>query len=99
MKLHAPPVHPEPLPALASRKTQMQQAAVELEATFLAEFLKSTGLGKSRSAFGGGAGEDQFTSFLVRQQAEQLARAGGIGLAEMLFHSMMEADQNAGSGH
>ncbi|MCG6558081.1 rod-binding protein [Ruegeria sp. 1NDH52C] len=69
----------------------LQRVAVELEATFLAEMLKSAGLGKARSAFGGGAGEEQFNSFLVRQQADQLARSGGIGLAESLFNALKDS--------
>ncbi|EEE36627.1 flagellar protein FlgJ, putative [Rhodobacteraceae bacterium KLH11] len=69
---------------------QLKAASVELEASFLAEMLKSAGLGQARSAFGGGAGEDQFASFLVQQQAQQMARAGGIGLSEVLFNAMME---------
>lgn len=69
---------------------RLKSAAAELEATFLAEMLKSAGMGKSRQLFGGGAGEDQFTSFLVQHQAQQLARSGGVGLSEILFNAMME---------
>ncbi|WP_367646558.1 rod-binding protein [Ruegeria arenilitoris] len=69
---------------------RLKAAAVELEATFLAEMLKAAGLGKTRQAFGGGAGEDQFSSFLLQEQARQLARSGGIGLSETLFNAMME---------
>ncbi|MEW2918888.1 rod-binding protein [Ruegeria sp. ANG10] len=75
---------------------KLQAAAVELEAAFLAEMLKSSGLGKASESFGGGAGEDQFSSFLVQHQARALAASGGIGLSEILFQSMMEktdADQ------
>jgi Rod binding domain-containing protein len=69
---------------------KLKAASVELEAAFLAEMLKSAGLGQARSSFGGGAGEDQFASFLVQQQAQQMAKAGGIGLSEILFNAMME---------
>ncbi|EEX09372.1 chemotactic signal-response protein CheL [Ruegeria lacuscaerulensis ITI-1157] len=61
-----------------------------MEATFLAEMLKAAGMDKTRQSFGGGAGEDQFASFLVQQQVRQMAQAGGIGLSEMLFNAMME---------
>nr|WP_245709769.1 rod-binding protein [Ruegeria halocynthiae] len=70
---------------------KLKAASVELEAAFMAEMLKSAGLGQARSSFGGGAGEDQFASFLVQQQAQQMARAGGIGLSEILFNAMMES--------
>ncbi len=69
---------------------KLKAASLELEAAFLAEMLKSAGLGQARSSFGGGAGEDQFSSFLVQQQAQQMAKAGGIGLSEVLFNAMME---------
>ncbi len=69
---------------------KLKAASVELEAAFLSEMLKSAGFGKARSSFGGGAGEDQFSSFLVQQQAQKMARAGGIGLSEILFNAMME---------
>lgn len=72
----------------------LRKAATQLEATFLAEMLKSAGLGESRESFGGGSGEDQFSTFLIRAQAEQMAQAGGIGLAESLYHSLKEAQND-----
>lgn len=72
----------------------LRKAAMQLEATFLAEMLKSAGLGESRESFGGGSGEDQFSTFLIRAQAEQMAQAGGIGLAESLYHSLKEAQND-----
>ncbi|WP_377192459.1 rod-binding protein [Ruegeria meonggei] len=92
MKISATPP-PAQAPTTAER---MQSAAVELEAAFLTVMLKSAGLGKARQSLGGGAGEDQFSSFLVQQQAQQLAKSGGVGLSEILFQSLMEkadADQ------
>lgn len=61
-----------------------------LEATFLAEMLKSAGLGETPDAFGGGAGEDQFASFLREKHAQQIVEGGGIGLAESIFNSLKE---------
>lgn len=68
----------------------LREVSIRLEAAFLAEMLKSAGLGKARGAFGGGAGEEQFSSILVARQAEEIARAGGVGLAEHFFRSMLE---------
>ncbi|MGH1463902.1 MAG: rod-binding protein [Cognatishimia sp.] len=70
----------------------LRQAAQKLEAHFLAEMLKGAGLGQTSTSFGGGAGEDQFSSFLRREQASQMARAGGIGLAEAFFEALKEAE-------
>lgn len=77
----------------AHNDAALMDAAKKLEATFLAEMLKSAGLGQSRDSFGGGAGEDQFASFLVQAQAEKMVDAGGIGLAETLFQSLKERDR------
>lgn len=77
---------PAPVP-----QDPLRKAAVQLEATFIAEMLKSAGLGESRESFGGGSGEDQFSTFLIRAQAEQMAQAGGLGLAESLYNSLKEA--------
>ncbi len=66
-----------------------KEAAVQMEATFLAEMLKSAGFGSARESFGGGAGEDQFSSMLVREQALQITRAGGIGLTEILLQGLV----------
>ncbi|MEM6886510.1 MAG: rod-binding protein [Pseudomonadota bacterium] len=68
----------------------LRQVAQELEASFLAEMLKSSGLGKAGGSFTGGAGEDQFSSFLVDEQAKQIVAAGGLGLAESIFESLKE---------
>lgn len=63
-----------------------------LEAHFLAEMLKSAGLHDNGGAFGGGAGEEQFASFLRHAQAERIAAAGGIGLAESFYQAMVHHD-------
>ena len=74
--------------ALSDRDSALKDAAIKLEATFLSEMLKSAGVGESRGTFGGGVGEDQFGSFLRDAQATEMAKAGGIGLAEALFDAM-----------
>ena len=74
------------------RAHALMAAAKKLEATFLAEMLKSAGLGETRQGFGGGAGEDQFSSFLVQAQAEQMVEAGGLGLAEALFEALKDRE-------
>ncbi|MBQ2261878.1 MAG: rod-binding protein [Loktanella sp.] len=83
-----PPRGPVTIPDTISTDARLRDAAQELEATFLAEMLKSAGFGTSRTAFGGGVGEDQFSSFLREAQSTEMAKAGGIGLAETLFHAM-----------
>ncbi len=62
---------------------------------FLAEMLKSTGLGKPPEGFGGGAGEEQFASFLRLEQARAMVQSGGLGLSEAFFNALKEkTDEN-----
>lgn len=72
------------------KSAHLREAANKLEASFLAEMLKSAGLGRNNSSFNGGVGEEQFSSFLVQAQADELVQSGGIGLSEMFFHALME---------
>ncbi|MFB2532007.1 rod-binding protein [Paracoccus sp. p4-l81] len=74
----------------------LRKVATQLEAGFLAEMLKASGVGKASDSFGGGAGEDQFASFLRDAQADAMAARGGIGLAESIFRTMA---RRAGEGH
>lgn len=87
------PVLPPPraatvIPDHLQSDMKLRDAAQKLEATFLAEMLKSAGLGTPRDSFGGGQGEEQFASFLREAQALEMAKSGGIGLAEALFEAM-----------
>ena len=79
---------PQILPPHLQSDARLREAAVQLEATFLSEMLKSAGFGESRSAFGGGLGEEQFQSFMRDAQARKLAESGGIGLAQALFEAL-----------
>ena len=81
--------------ATPTAETRLRAAAGQLEASFLAEMLRASGLGQTPSAFGGGAGEEQFTSFLVEEQAKALVQAGGIGLTETLFAAMIKGRTDA----
>lgn len=73
-----------------NKDADLRDVARKLEATFLAEMLKSAGFGSPRESFGGGAGEEQFASFLRQAQAEEMVKQGGIGLAESLFEALKD---------
>lgn len=75
-------------------EAQMHAKAKELEASFLSEMLKYSGVGKPLESFGGGVGEEQFSSFLCDEYGRIMAEAGGIGLAESIFQSLQK-----GAGH
>jgi Rod binding domain-containing protein len=87
------PVLPAPrsapqLPDYIQNDAKLREAAQQLEVSFLAEMLKSTGLGSQVESFGGGAGEEHFASFLREARANEMVKSGGIGLAEALFEAM-----------
>jgi peptidoglycan hydrolase FlgJ len=71
----------------------LQEKAIALEASFLAEMLQYAGLGQGEAQFGGGIGEEQFGSFLRQEQAQAMAEKGGIGLAESIFHALMRGQE------
>lgn len=69
----------------ATGNTGLHQLAQEFEAVFLAQMLKSAGLGRGVDGFDGGMGEAQMQSFLIDAKARAIAASGGIGLAETVF--------------
>ncbi len=77
-----------------SGSPQFLKVAQDLEATFLAEMLKSAGFGKTNTQFNGGPGEEQFSSMLVDAHAKSLTQAGGIGLTEAIMKSLMEIEND-----
>lgn len=87
------PISQAILPKTYARMTATvgaHEAAQKLEATFLAEMLKSAGFGKS-DGFAGGIGEEQFASFQRQALADEIVKSGGLGLADTFYKSMMEA--------
>lgn len=66
----------------------MRKASQALEAAFLTEMLKFSGVGEEKGPFSGGDGANQFASFYREAQAQKLVEGGGIGLAEAIFQSM-----------
>jgi len=83
-----PPSRPAP------RDDRLMDAARALEAQFLSQMLDAAGLDRAPGAFGGGAGEAQFASFLREEEARAMVRAGGIGLADMLHDAMIKENRH-----
>ncbi|WP_108500697.1 rod-binding protein [Paracoccus indicus] len=67
-------------------QTASPRAVVEskLEQAFLEEMLKYCGPTSMKGEFSGGAGEDQFNSFLTREYATSLAGRLDLGLSRSL---------------
>ena len=91
-------VRSSPLDQKMPDKTeQLRNASEQLEANFIAEMLKAAKFGEPLEHFGGGIGEEQFSSFLRDEHARALAERGGFGLAEAIFESLVRyEDANRG---
>ncbi len=81
-------ISPNHRPAMPDTQLPLREKARALEAAFLAEMLGHAGLGATEGGFGGGIGEQQFSSFLRQEQARLMVDKGGIGLAEQIFRAM-----------
>jgi Rod binding domain-containing protein len=73
----------------------VRESAEALESVFLAEMLKSAGVFKPAESFGGGAGEEQFTSFLADTQARAMVARGGLGLADKIEAALIARQAGA----
>lgn len=74
-------------------ESSMRVAAQKLEASFLAEMLKHTGVGQMPEAFNGGAGEAAFSDFLVHEYADAISSKGSIGLADQIYRALEQRAQ------
>lgn len=79
----------------ADRPEMLMQKAKELETAFLTEMMSYIGAETQSGPFSGGIGEQQFASFLRQSQAAALTEKGGVGLAELIFRSLMKAEEGA----
>ena len=71
------------------RDPKLWAAATALEASFLAEMMKAAKIGAPRGEFGGGIGEEQFSTMLVDEYARGLAGRTGTGLSEAIYRSLV----------
>lgn len=74
-------------------KSELRAVAEKLEAGFLAEMLKSAGVGEQDNSFSGSTGEAQFASFQREALAREMVASGGIGLAD-IFHANLKEKTN-----
>jgi Rod binding domain-containing protein len=84
------PAQPASTQAAPRDDRALRETAEAFEAAFLSEMLQQTGLNAMPSNFGGGAGEEAFSSLLTEEYARLLAGRGGIGLAEQVFETLKQ---------
>jgi len=71
------------------------EAAQDFEAQFLSSMLQPMFEGiKADGAFGGGQGEQMFRSLLVDQYAQQMTRAGGVGVAQSVYREILKLQES-----
>lgn len=76
-----------------SSSQQMRKAAIAYEANFLNEMISQSGLGKAGENLGSGVGGDAFASLLTEQYSLEIAKKGGVGLADKIFEALMKASE------
>ncbi len=89
---------PTELPLPAARLEELRSSATALEASFLSEMLRHTGIGTPRQVTGGGPGEEAFAGFLADAYGTALAARGGIGLSEQIFDVLVTREVAAARG-
>lgn len=80
----------------ATRPDPLREKAEELEGVFLntlvAEMFKSI---DTDHMFGGGHAEEQWTGMLAEEYANEMARAGGIGIADQIVATLLQNQEHA----
>ncbi len=68
-----------------------EKAAREFESFFLMQTMQEMFAGVGQDPlFGGGAGEQMFKSLLIQEYSTELAKAGGIGLADQVLGELIK---------
>ncbi len=66
-------------------------AAQEFEAFFVAQMFQYMFAGiEQDTLFGGGPGEEMFKSLLLQEYGTEIARSGGLGLADQVMRELIE---------
>jgi len=72
-------------------RSRVKTAAQDFEAQFLSIMFQQMFAGlKTDGPFGGGEGEEMFRSLMTEAMGKQVAKAGGIGLAETVQREILK---------
>ncbi len=75
---------------------QIEEAAKDFEAVFLAEMIKPMFEGlKPDPLFGGGRGEEVFHGMLIQEYGKIIAERGGIGIAEFVKTELIRIQEES----
>lgn len=79
-----------------SSTKEIESAAQEFEAVFLAEMLKPMFEGTElEEPFGGGKGEEIFQSFLLQEYGKIVAQTGGVGIADQVRQELINIQEQS----
>lgn len=76
----------------------LREKAVELEGVFLNTLVSEMFKGlETDSMFGGGYAEETWRGMMSQQYAAEMARAGGIGIADKMVANLIEMQESMAS--
>ncbi len=82
--------------AKASPETRARAKATEFEQVFLSTMLNQMFAGLSTSGpFHGGQAEETWRGILVDRYAGEIARSGGIGLADSVYRQLLQVQEGS----
>jgi Rod binding domain-containing protein len=74
-----------------AKRGEIKQTAQKFESSFLSVMMQQMFEGVDTAApFGGGPGEAMFKSFMTDAMANQMTKAGGIGIADSVSREMLK---------
>ena len=74
-----------------AKRGEIRETAEKFEAAFLSIMLQQMFQGVEVEApFGGGPGEQMFKSFMTEAMGKQMARQGGVGIADTVAREMLK---------
>ncbi len=83
-------------PQKTANEKKARETAEDFEAVFIAQMLEPMFQGiKTDGPFGGGHSEAMFRSMQNEQVAKEIARSGGIGIADAIYRQILELQEGA----
>jgi peptidoglycan hydrolase FlgJ len=74
-----------------AKRGKIKATAEDFEASFLSIMLQQMFQGvQVDTPFGGGPGEEMFRSFMTDAMAKQMAKSGGVGVADSVAREMLK---------
>lgn len=82
-----------------AKADKARETAVSFEGVTLGEMLQPMfdTVDTSDNAFGGGAAEKQFRSLQVLEMGKEIAKGGGIGIADSVYRQILAMQEKASS--